>query len=66
MLVAFRAPLEMGTGHNAVSARLKLRCLNLSRLLAVLAATFPLLTAIGWYLDVPVLTFLSDTLVRIG
>ena len=45
----------METGHNAVSARLKQRCLNLSRSLAVLAAVLPLLTAIGWYVDIPVL-----------
>jgi len=52
----------MKTDHNAVSARLRHRCLNLSRSLAVLAAVFPLLTAIGWYLDVPVLTSVHPAL----
>jgi PAS domain S-box-containing protein len=52
----------METGHNVFSARLKQRCLNLSRSLAVLAAAFPLLTAIGWYADVAVLRSLHPAL----
>ena len=53
---------EMETGYNAVSARLKHRCLNVSRSLAVLAAAFPLVGAIGWYADVPVLRSLHPAL----
>ena len=57
----FRARL-METDHNATTGgHLQRRCLNLSRLLAV-AAAFPLLTAIGWYADVPVLRSLHPAL----
>ena len=52
----------MEAGDNAVRARLKHRCLNVSRSLAVLATAFPLLTAIGWYADVPVLRSLHPAL----
>ena len=52
----------MEKGYNAVNARLRHRCLNLSRSLAVSAAAFPLLTAIGWYADVPVLRSLHPAL----
>ena len=52
----------METDYNAVSARLTHRCLKLSRSLAVLAVAFPLLTAIGWYADVPVLKSLHPAL----
>lgn len=52
----------MDTGHTDVSARLKSRCLKLARALALLAAVWPVLAAIGWLLDVPPLTRLHPSL----